>query len=254
VTLRPRRRYPLPAALIAATLWVVGAGDAAAGPPFADDPEPVELHHWELYLATQTARDHEGWSGTAPHIEVNYGLVSNLQLHVIAPSAYDVPKGQRATAGFGDMELGIKFRFLQEHKWTPMIGMFPLVELPTASRPHLGNPSTQVFVPVWLQKSFGQWTTYGGWGTWLDTGDASRHWWFFGVQLQRKFGKHVALGAEIYHETPETRGARTDTPFNVGAIFNITDDHHLLVSAGRSIVGQTLFQAYFAYQLTVGPK
>lgn len=49
---------------------------AVAGPPYVtDDPEPAELHHWEVYLATidQWSRE-DGWSGTSPHIEVNYGV------------------------------------------------------------------------------------------------------------------------------------------------------------------------------------
>jgi hypothetical protein len=38
------------AAFVAALL----PGPASAGPPYTtDDPEPVELHHWEVYLASQ---------------------------------------------------------------------------------------------------------------------------------------------------------------------------------------------------------
>ena len=61
------------------------------------DPEPVELHHWELYLASQSFHDHDGWTCTAPHIEVNCGAISNVQLHVIAPLAYAVPDQGKAT-------------------------------------------------------------------------------------------------------------------------------------------------------------
>ena len=31
-----------------------------------------------------------GWAGTAPHVEVNYGAVPNVQLHGIAPLAYSI--------------------------------------------------------------------------------------------------------------------------------------------------------------------
>jgi len=55
-----------------------------AGPPFVtDDPEPVAYQHWELYLASQHIEAADGWSGTAPHIELNYGVVTNVQLHLI---------------------------------------------------------------------------------------------------------------------------------------------------------------------------
>jgi hypothetical protein len=242
-------------AWLAVVLCLLHAKDALAGPPYVtDDPEPVELHHWEFYLASQTERDRDGWFGTAPHVEVNYGAIENVQLHVIAPLAYRVPDGGRGAYGVGDVELGIKFRFLAERKWTPMIGTFPLVEVPTGSRQRgLGNGTAQIFIPVWVQKTIGEWTTYGGWGVWLDTGNANRHWWFFGWQAQRKLGEHLALGAELFHETPEELGASSDTRFNLGAIIDVNDSHHVIFSAGRSIVGVSQFQAYLAYQLTVGP-
>ena len=241
---------------LAAALQVVGGGDAAAGPPYAtDDPEPVELHHWELYLAAQTRRERDGWTGTAPHVEVNYGVAPNVQLHLIAPLAYHVPDGGRAACGFGDAELGVKIRLVQEGRFAPMLGTFPLVELPTGSRGRgLGEGAAQVFLPMWLQKSVGPWTTYGGWGVWIDTESAGRRWWFFGWQAQRKIGERLALGAEVFRETPRERGAESDTRFDLGAIVDVSDAQHLLVSAGRGVAGPISFQAYLAYMVTLGPR
>jgi hypothetical protein len=242
------------AALVLATLF--GSSPASAGPPYVtDDPEPVELHHWELYLASQSFHDRDGWTGTAPHIEVNYGAIPDLQLHVIAPLAYAVPAQGKASFGYGDTELGIKFRFVQEQKWVPMIGTFPLLEVPSgAGNRGLGNGSAQVFLPVWLQKSFGPWTTYGGVGVWIDAGDRDRHWWYFGWQVQRQICDGFTLGAEVFHTTPEEHGGEGDTRFNVGGVIDFTEVHHLLLSAGRSFQGSNLFQGYLAYQLTFGPK
>jgi hypothetical protein len=108
---------------------------ASAGPPYTtDDPEPVEHRHWELYLASQSFHDREGWTGTAPHIEVNYGAIPNVQIHVIAPLAYAVPDQGKAALGYGDTELGIKFRFVQEQDWVPMIGTFPFLEVPSGAQ------------------------------------------------------------------------------------------------------------------------
>ena len=62
---------------------------AAAGPPFiTDDPEPVDLGHWEVYAFSDGAIDRNDASGLGPAIEVNYGAAPNLQLHVIADLAY----------------------------------------------------------------------------------------------------------------------------------------------------------------------
>ncbi len=61
------------AALLAAALPVALATSAArAGPPFlTDDPEPVELHHWEVYAFTQATGTGGDVSGAQPGVEVN---------------------------------------------------------------------------------------------------------------------------------------------------------------------------------------
>ena len=53
----------------------------------------------------------------------------------------------------------------------PMVGIFPLVEIPTGnSDKGLGNGHTQVFIPLWLQKHWGDFQTYGGGGYWMNNG------------------------------------------------------------------------------------
>lgn len=235
---------------------LLASSRAWAGPPYiTDDPEPVAYRHWEVYLASQSFHDDDGWTGTAPHLEVNVGAIRNVQLHVIAPLAFSAPDGGRATYGYGDTELGFKLRFVQERKAVPMIGIFPLVEVPTGDRTAgLGNGSTLVFIPVWLQKSFGAWTTYGGAGVWIDLGDRDRHWWLFGWHLERRVAKWLSLGAEVFDQTPNEPGAGNDLRFNLGAVIDFSDTHHLLVSAGRGFFGPNLFQSYVAYQVTfAGP-
>ena len=100
-----------------------------AGPPFVtDDPEPVDYQHWEFYIASQDAKMGGDWSGTAPHFELNYGVVPDVQLHLIAPLAYDVPPAGSAHYGYGDTELGVKFRFIQETNYLPQVGIFPCLK------------------------------------------------------------------------------------------------------------------------------
>ena len=74
-----------------------------------------------------------------------------------------------------------------------------------------------------------------------------------GWQVQRELSRAIALGAEVFYNTPTAKGEGGRTGFNVGTIVNFTDEHHLLFSAGRDIHGQNRFSAYIAYQLTIGP-
>jgi hypothetical protein len=228
---------------------------AWAGPPFiTDDPEPVPLHHWEIYLASQTAHDAGGWSGTSPHVEVNYGALPDLQLHLIAPIAYSAPAHENSHVGLGDVELGAKYRFFEETDWRPQIGVFPLVELPTGDADrNLGAGQTQLFLPVWLQKSAGKWTTYGGGGYWINPGADNRNWWFMGWLLQYQLRPDLAIGTEIFHETAQQVGGDSDTKLNIGVIFDFNENNHLIFSGGPVIQGPSGFQTYLAYQITFGP-
>src|SRR5450432_2667275 len=189
-------RHRGPALSGAVTIAMLGARGASAGPPFVtDDPEPVKHGHWEIYLASQDQHDSGGWTGTAPQLEVNYGAIKNLQIHVVAPLSYTRPPSGAHAYGVGDVELGAKYRFIDETSWWPQIGTFPLVELPTGNSDRgLGGGDLQVFVPVWLQKSVGRWTSYGGGGYWVHPGAGNRNWVFMGLEVQRRLSTKLTLG------------------------------------------------------------
>jgi len=210
---------------------------AQAGPPFVtDDPEPVDLGHWEVYGFSAGAIDRHDASGLGPGVEVNYGAAPNLQLHVIADLAYDVPAGAPSQMGVGDTELGVKYRLIDpgESDWWPQVGIFPLVEIPTGdARRGLGAGYTQAFLPVWVQKDFGKWTTYGGGGYWINPGPGNRNYWFFGWTLQRQVTDKLALGGEVFHQTSNVVGRGGSTGFNLGGVYDLTDHYHLLFSAGH---------------------
>jgi len=243
-------------ALGLAAACCLAPGIAHAGPPYVtDDPEPVELHHFELYLATQGGYDRDNnLAFTAPHLEANYGAAPDLQLHLIAPLQYAHPSGAPAAYGYGDTEVGVKFRFVREGDVLPQVGVFPLLELPTGdSARGLGTGQTQAFLPLWLQKSFGPWLSYGGGGYWINPGSGNRNWWFVGWHLEVKLGA-ISPGFEIFHETSAHEGEAGEMRFNLGTVIDLSDLHHLMLSAGRTLeAGAPAFQWYLAYQLTIGP-
>jgi len=242
--------------IVAGVLFFIGT--AWAGPPFfTDDPEPVEYLHWEVYLASQWAHDKEaGTSGTLPHLEVNYGPAPDVHLHVIIPAAYSAPREGSTQYGLGDVELGIKYRFIHEDEqgWRPQVGTFPIVDLPSGSSSRgLGEGHVKVLFPLWIQKSWGPWTTYGGGGYWYHPGENNKNYWFTGWLLQREFSKMLTIGAEIFNTSPKARGESDETGFNIGGYLNLTEEHHILFSAGRDLKGPNTFLAYLAFQWTFGP-
>ena len=246
-------RTIIPAAIVFVIFMSVER--ALAGPPFVtDDPDTTEFKHWEFDFFSIYSHTDGADFAQSPAMEMDYGLVPDLQLHAIFPMTYDRMPGGVAEYGFGDIEAGVKYRFFHETGVLPEIGVFPLAEIPTGdSGRGLGNGQTQLFAPVWLQKSFGkekEWTTFGGGGFWYNPGDDNRNFFRFGWELQRDLGEHLTLGGEIYHETPATGGGQGHTAFNLGCYINFDEHNHILFSAGRDIDGPNRFSCYLGYQLT----
>ena len=215
----------------------------------------MEHHHWEVYLASQYTHDKDGTTaGTAPHFEVNYGVVPDVQLHAILPFVYTLPNDSSHRYGLGDVELGVKYRFIHEGDAVPQVGIFPIVDLPSGnSSKGLGEGHAKVLIPLWLQKSWGQWTTYGGGGFWYNPGTDKKNYWFGGWELQREISKSLTLGAEIFGNTRPAVDEGNSYGFNLGAIINLSEEYHILISSGRDIHGPNNFTAYAAFQWTFGP-
>jgi hypothetical protein len=165
-------------------LWLVLAlaETAFSGPPFlTDDPEPVEFKHWEAYLFSTVDVTPKQIDATGPAFEFNVGALPNLQVHLVIPMAYASPKDDPSAYGLGDIELGAKYRFIQETDHRPMVGLFPMVEISTGdSSRGLGNGRAWWKLPLWLQKSWGPWTTYGGGGYVINPAPNQRNYCFGG--------------------------------------------------------------------------
>jgi hypothetical protein len=228
---------------------------AYAGPPFqTDDPVPVDLHHWETYLFGTF--DHATGSTFAflPGVEVNYGAAPNLQLHIIVPAAYVTPGPQY---GIGDIELGVKYRFIQETKRHPQVGVFPLLEVPSGNgRLGLGNGQTWARLPVWVQKDLGPWTTYGGAGYQVNNAPGMKSSAFGGWLIQRDLNKRWTLGSEIYSQAAQAVGTRETTFWDGGGYYNFRrpDGLSFLFMSGHTIAGESHTVGYFALYYTWGPK
>jgi hypothetical protein len=222
-----------------------------AGPPFlTDDPEPVEYKHWELYLSTINTIQQNEWEGTSPHIEVNYGLISNVQVHLLLPVNYNYFPEGKATFGYAYTEMGVKYRFIRESSDCPQIGIFPIVEIPTINNPKFGNGKPQIYLPIWAQKSWGKITMYGGAGYWLNLGTDNQNWIFSGLETQYEFSSVVTIGGEIYYHTAETINTDNVVGFNIGGIVNANETTHFIFSLGHTFTSDNTATAYLGIQWT----
>jgi hypothetical protein len=225
---------------LAAPIALASASPALAGPPFfTDDPEPVSFRHYEVYMFTTSDRVNGARSVSGPAIEFNAGVLPNVQFHVVAPRAsFTAPDAPRMS-GYGDTEVGIKFRFVQETAGRPQIGIFPMAEVATGdSRLGLGNGRTWFRIPVWIQKSWGPWKTYGGGGVALNNAAGAQNFGFGGWLLQRDLSSKFTLGAEVFAQGANAVGSRGYAVYNVGGYYNATSQLSVLFSVGHSLAGE----------------
>ena len=230
---------------------------ALAAPPFrTDDAEPAEYRRGEFFVFSEGTHVNGDTAGIFPGFELNYGVWPEMQLSVAAPFAFDKATETDTQYGYGDTEIGLKIRLIKEDEngWRPQVSIFPELDLPTGdSDKDLGEGHPREFLPLWLQKSWGPWTTYGGGGYWINSGDENKNYWFFGWVLMRKITDRLNLGGEIFHQTADTLDGVDSTGFNLGATYDFTEDHHVLFSAGRGIQNAATtneFSYYIAYELT----
>ena len=244
-------------ALAAATiLTAASAAPALAGPPFqTDDPDPTPYRFYEIYLNTQLVHDAGSVTGTLPALEVNYGALPNVQVSLTTQLSTNYAASPMPWIGYGDTELAVKLRFIQETKSRPQIAFYPAVVMPTGNAAaQLGGGYVKSFFPLWAQKDVGRWTVFGGGGVWHNPGPGNRDYTFSGLAAERSVGEKWTYGGEIFHSSPDTIGGRTSTGFSVGSIHNIDPRHQVLFSVGRSLGAQNVLNVYAAYELYLGPK
>jgi hypothetical protein len=244
---------------VLATLIFVST-TALAGPPFqTDDPEPIDFRNYEFYTFASSDGTPLETDTLGPALEFNWGALPNVHLHIIAPAAAIFPAHDARAFGFGDIELGVKLRFVQEGKHRPMIGTFTMFEIPTGNADRgLGVGKTWYKVPIWVQKSFGPWTTYGGAGVTLFSTAGYRDYPFAGWLVQRDLGKKLTLGTEVFYHGPEGTvppQTRPATLLDVGGYYKFRDPgFQLLFCYGHSVIGQTENYAYLGLYWTWGKK
>jgi len=252
---------------LAVLLVAVFARPAFAGPPFqTDDPEPVPFRHYEFYVFSGMDGTPLGIASTGPAVEFNWGAVPNLQLHVILPMGGNFPSNNPAYApdsigpnafGLTDMEIGVKYRWLKETKWRPMVGTFTMIEAPTGSASRgLGAGATWYRLPLWLQKDWGHWTTYGGGGFQVVTNQSQNEASpFGGWLLQRDIGKKWTLGAEVYSHGTDGPQTKATTMIDGGGYYYFKNPgFQLLFAYGHSVSGQSENYAYLGLYWTWGSK
>jgi hypothetical protein len=228
--------FPFVSAMIAGNMLLLLIRPVCAGPPYiTDDPEPTPPGQFENYLYVEGTRATGAFDAPGAGIEINYGAFADTQL------TWSVPLNPNP--GPGGMGLvwaplggGVKYRFLEEDQngWLPQAAIFPQISIPVGSASH-GSPVTEL-VPVWLQKSFGDWTAFGGGGFVNNPGAGNRDYEIYGAALQRQVTNSLALGCEMFGQTRSSFDDGSSTAVGLAALYDFSDTWHLVGSVNTGIV------------------
>jgi len=204
---------------------------AFAGPPYlTDDPVPTDLGHWEIYAFT-AGEELQSSIDDGTGLDLNYGALRGVQLTATLPVSFASETGYRWQPGTSDIELGVKYRLLNDPKHGVSAAVFPRVILPTSTL--ATGERARLLLPIWVGKDFADGTSlFGGGGYELNPGQGNRDFWHAGAAVTHDVSEHVSLGAEITQQSPDAIGHTSQTRAGVGGIVKLGGPSSLLFSAG----------------------
>jgi hypothetical protein len=258
-----------PRNLIAALAIMIAAIPLWAGPPFqTDDPEPVDFRHYEFYAFGAVDGTPVEIDAVGPGFEFNWGAAPDVQIHLVVPFSEVVPSNNPAyfpsgigpnAYGLTDTELGVKYRFIKQTKYRPEVGSFTMLEIPTGNATRgLGVGKVWYKLPIWLQKDWGHWTSYGGGGYQVVRQSAYRDFLYGGWLIQRDMGERFQIAAEVFSHGREgiaTAQTGSATLIDLGGYYHFkTPGLQLLFAYGHSVAGQTESYSYVGLYRTWGAK
>jgi hypothetical protein len=169
--------------------------------------------------------------------------VPGVQLTATLPVEF----ADSGTAAFGNLELGVKYRFFHREKQGVSAAIFPRIILPTGRG---GGPASYL-LPVWVQKDIGKWSVFGGGGYTINPGAGNRDYAVGGIAVMRELRDGLSLGVEAFRQGPDSIGARAATRLGVGGSVHLNGPLSLIASGGPTIEdgGETHWRGYVAMAL-----
>jgi len=241
------------------TLLMFPFNNVFADAPFiTTDPEILSPLNANLTLYGTADKSTVITTYEAPALELDLGLFKNAELDVYLPYTTDVNAEQSIrdsfpnAAGIGDIELNFKYQFIHESNHVPSVAFVPEIYVPTGDFDRgLGNGRVWYALPLSVEKSFGDWTTYGEVGYAYNGAPNFRNFLFAGWVLEKEITQNTSLGGELYYQGATANFTKAYTVLNLGGSHQLTKDVNLIASIGHNIAGENHFIAYLGLTWSV---
>jgi hypothetical protein len=248
-------------------LFILLLGGLLAKTAWADNPfltdNPETLAHGQKYIVLYGAYNQYEFGKVllAPALEFDFNVFPNFEIDTYTPitSVFEssglgpgsplIGGDSAATpnaTGLGDIDIELKYRFLQESTYLPQVAFAPNIYLPTGDFDRgLGNGRLWYYPALTAQKTFGTWLVYGTSGYVIINGTPGlRNYFFEGVVAQKTVNDKFTIGAELYNQGSSAEFVSPLTLLNLGMQYNITKNCTLYGSMGHSVLGENLWIAY----------
>lgn len=224
-----------PAALLAALATPLLGASAVAGPPLeTDDPDTPGPNNWEINVSSMLETRRDSWEFT-PLFDINYGAGERIQLK-LKPRAVvlDEPRAG-ARAGAGNLQLGVKWRFLDQAIHGVSMSVYPQADFNPPGRfvkRGLVDDGHEFMLPVQVLRAVGHTRVYA---------EAGYNWrekqtdeWVFGLAAEHSLSQKFRLVGEL-RDITDWDFADHELFFNAGFKWSFSTHTTLLASAGRTL-------------------
>ena len=225
------------AALIFAVvgIGVFGARDAIAegGPPLlTDDPGTPGDGNWEINLSWTSERASDSKQDELPLADINYGAGDRVQLNFQIPWVVESNPGN---AGFGNAQVGVKWRFFDQGEDGWQISTYPQINFipPGLHHATVAESGVGYLLPIEIQRDFGAFDAGFEIGRKFAP-SRNDNGWIAGFDVGRKVSKRLELMGEVHDETFDRTNAH-ELVLNVGARGTLTDHFMVLLALGSDI-------------------
>ncbi len=210
---------------------------------------PTGIFQLETTATIGKARGENGLSLTAPNFLLRYGFYRDLEFRVSGPGLIR----EQGESNFGDVDLGIKYHLLDEGKWTPAMGLLPVLTLPTASD-NAGsgnvNPRFVLTFDKDLPLGFGLEWNLGA--SYIDNQGSGRFFqMLYAIVLSRDFTRSLSAYAEVFGVSKVEPGEGGSIATDFGVLYRLSKHIFIYLGAEFGIVNANEQNALtgFAFRL-----
>jgi hypothetical protein len=213
---------------------------AQGGPPLlTDDPGTPGAGHSELNIAFGIEKSKGESLYDVPLFDFNYGVGERFQLKFEVPWLIRNETLESTRSGLGNLLLGFKGRFLDEHQTGVDMSVYPQVNFNTTAhsrRSGLVPEGMEILLPAEVAKDLGPVSVNLELGCLLR--EEGEEEWVWGFALSRKVTNEIEVLGEVHGET--ARGFHHgELVWNLGARIKLSELNSILVSVGRGIRGES---------------